>query len=357
MTGPRAALLALLAVLALGACGRKGPPVAPEVRVPLPPADLGATVRSGEIALNWRNPARRADNTRLRDLVEVTLWRVADEGVGEPKPAILSGDRVVGYTRLIVIRVGSPAPAVIERNQVQYVDRSDLNDGWRYTYVVTATDSQERTSAPSPRLSVTFITAPKPPTNLTGTAGERQATLAWGPPAELADGRPLSGTITYEVLRAASPDAAPAPVTKAPIADREYADTKLENEQTYYYSVRAVRAEAAGTAVSEPSAPLALTPRDMTPPSPPTGLVTIATAGSVRLFWEVSPEPDVADYVIYRGAPGAELQRVGSVRAPTTVFVDTGVPAGTYRYAVSAFDAASTPNESPRSAEVSVTVP
>lgn len=353
----RPALLALLALLVLPACGRKGPPVAPEVRVPMPPTTLAATVHAGEIALTWGNPTRRADGSRLRDLDAVTLWRVVDQGAGAAKPAILSGDRVVGYTRVVVIDLARPAPAVVDRNQVQYVDRADLNDGTRYTYVVTATDFQDRTSAPSPRLSVVYITAPKPPTSLRGEAGERRARLAWDPPAELVDGRPLSGTIRYDVLRASSPDAVPAPITKAPIAEREYSDTNLENDQTYYYSARAVRTDGDGTAVSEPSVPLALTPRKTTPPSPPAGLVTIVSGNAVRLSWQPSPEPDVAGYIIYRGRPGAEQERVGSVRAPATVFLDEGVPSGAWRYAVSAFDAAAIPNESGRSAEASVTVP
>ncbi len=352
----RAAVLGLV-LLVLAGCGRKGNPVAPERRVPLPPSDLSATVRAGEIALSWRNPNRRADNSRMRDLEAVRLFRAADTGAGEPKPAILSGDRVVGYAGMAEIRISSPAPAVIDGPQVRFADRADLKDGQRYTYVVTATDSQGRTSAPSKRLSVMFITAPKPAANLAGTAGDRQVQLAWEPPAGLADGRPLAGTITYQVLRAASADAAPAPVTTAPIAGTRHTDANLDNGQTYYYAVRAVRADAGGTALGEPSAPIALTPRDTTPPSPPTGLVTIAAGDSVRLAWQASPEPDVAGYIIYRGGPRGEPARVGSVRAPTTVFADRDVPPGTYRYAVTAFDTAPAPNESARSAEVTVTLP
>jgi len=67
---PRARLAAGVALAALGlaACGRKGPPVAPEARVPQAVADLAAVVRESAIELTWTNPPRRVDRTPLRDL-------------------------------------------------------------------------------------------------------------------------------------------------------------------------------------------------------------------------------------------------------------------------------------------------
>ena len=345
-----------LALVALAGCGRKGPPVAPEVRLPLPPSEVRATVGPGEITLTWKNPTRRADNRRLRDLAAVRIYRVGDSGVGEPRPAILEGDKVIGYTELIEVRIERPEPAVIEGGRGRLVDRAGLKDGQRYTYVLTASDFLGRTSAPSQRVSILFITAPKPPVNLTGIAGERQVELTWEPSPSLSDGSPLAGAITYQVLRASSPTAVPTPVTLAPIGNRQYTDRDLENEQTYFYSVQAVRADVGSVAVGEPSSPIALTPRKMTPPAPPSGLIAIASADAVRLAWEASPEADVAGYVIYRAAGNGDMVRIARVTVPTTVFVDRAVAAGPYRYAVSAFDRASRPNESGRSAEVRVTV-
>jgi len=357
MSGARArALVALLALVT--ACGRVGPPVAPERRLPLPPTALSATIRAGEIVLSWQNPTHRADHSRLRDVEVVRLYRTSDAGQGEAKPAVLAGDRVVGYERLAVIRLEQPEPAVVEGRQVRVVDRTDLTEGRRYTYVVTASDGSGRTSPPSARLSLVYIIAPEPPTGLTAEPGEAAVRLAWEPPARLADGRPLDGTIAYEVLRAPSPDAALAPITAAPIADTRYTDTTVGNERTYYYAVRAVRSTAGGGASSAPSDTVAATPRKLTPPPPPTGLVAVPSAQAVRLTWKPRPEPDVAGYVIYRAAgPDAPLTRIGTTLAPTAVFVDRDVARGTYRYAVSAFDKATIPNESARSAEVSVTIP
>jgi hypothetical protein len=77
----------------------------------------------------------------------------------------------------------------------------------------------------------------------------------------------------------------------------------------------------------------------------------------VRLVWIASPDRDVGRYIIYRGREGAALERVGSTGALGSTFTDRDVPAGRWRYAVSAQDTSSRANESPRSAEMTVTVP
>jgi fibronectin type 3 domain-containing protein len=188
-------------------------------------------------------------------------------------------------------------------------------------------------------------------------AGEGQVRLEWTPPARLVDGSPTTGEILYEVLRAPAPDAPAQVVTPEPVADTRLTDRGLENDRTYYYAVRAVRREAGTTARGGPSERVAATPVDTTPPAPPRDLVAVPAARTVRLSWRGSPDPDVAAYVVYRAGPGGDFERVGSVHPPATVFVDRDVPPGTWRYAVTALDAARRPNESARSNVVTVTVP
>ncbi|PYM48562.1 MAG: hypothetical protein DME14_11305, partial [Candidatus Rokuibacteriota bacterium] len=97
---PRARLAAgvLLATLSLAACGRKGPPAAPEARVPRAAGDLAVVVRASTIELSWTNPTRRVDGTPLRDLTLARVFRVDDAGGGEPKPAMQVDGRIAGYT-------------------------------------------------------------------------------------------------------------------------------------------------------------------------------------------------------------------------------------------------------------------
>ncbi len=358
--GRRGALLAAgltLAGFALGACGKKGPPVAPERRLPNPPTELRASIEERAIVVSWRNPRSRADNSRLRDLALVRLFR-REETPGAPaKPAMLSGHDVVGYDEIARIRLDATPPpgARVDGQSVSVSDTKGLTYGRRYVYVVTAEDSTGRSSPPSPRLDVPFLAGPAAPSGLTAVAGDRQVRLSWQPPATFLDGSPASGEIRYVVLRAVG-DGALAPVTSAPVAGTTYTDAGLDNDTTYRYAVQAVRVDPTGAARGRVSTAVAATPVDTTPPSAPTNLLAIPAAGSVRLAWNASPEEDVALYAIYRAVGDGELVRIGTTQALNTVFTDRDVTRGSrYRYAVTALDRARNANESPRSNVVSVT--
>ena len=349
-----------MAALTLFGCGKKGPIVAPERRLPLSPAEMRGTVEDRAIVVTWVNPRNRVDNSRLRDLAVVRLFRREEAPVAGPfKPAMLSGDRVVGYEEIKrIVLDGPPPPGVrMDGGTVSVTDDKGLSFDRRYVYVATAADSTDRSSAPSPPVVVTFIAAPVPPPGLSAQAGDKQASVRWEAPTTLIDGTPATGELRYIVLRGAG-EGALAPITPAPIAATTYTDTGLGNDTAYYYAVKGVRVDPAGTAVGPASAAVVVTPVSTTPPSAPTRLIAIPAAGSVRLAWNPSPGDDVAQYVVYRAEGSGPFTRVATTPPITTIYTDRDVQSGrTYRYAVTALDRAKQPNESLRSNEVSVTVP
>jgi hypothetical protein len=356
----RAAVTGALAVLALAGlgCGKKGPPVAPELRRPAPPAAVSAQVDEAAIVLAWTTPRTRVDGTRLRDLVGLRIHRREEAMSGPPKPAMLVGGEVVGYEEIARIALDAPGPAEVQGDQVRWTDRRGLTVGGRYVYVATAQDSTGRLSPPSERLVVTFLAAPEAPRNLAAAGGERQVRLRWDPPAALRGGAPLAGELRYVVLRAAGPDAPLAPVTPEPIAATAMTDRAVENDVTYRYAVRALRVEPGGTARGPLSPVVSVTPVKTTPPRPPSELVALPTPGGVRLAWRPSPDEDVAGYVVYRAMEQGPFVRIGHAPAVSTLFTDRDVlAAGRYRYVVTAVDRSRTPNESARSNEAGVTVP
>ena len=353
----RSFLAVLLAVVALAACGKKGPPVAPELRVPSVPAALHGSVDGESIVLSWTQPNTRLDGTKLRTVDRYTLYRREEADEGPPKSAMLSHGRVIGYDEIATIRTDAPAPAVIQGTSVTWVDRRTLSVGRRYVYVVTAEDSIGRSSAPSERLVVPFLAAPKAPADLRAQPGDQRVTLTWQPPPALIDGSPVTGDIKYVVLRGSGASGPLASITPQPLSETTFTDTGLENDTDYRYAVRALRVEPAVTAAGEASATVAVAPLDTTPPSPPAGLVAVPSSDAVRLAWNASPEPDVATYAIYRAAGPGDFMRIATTTAPGTVYTDRDVkPGTTYRYAVTALDNARRANESARSNVVSVRV-
>lgn len=371
----RRLVLLVLVAAALGACGKKGLPVSPEQRIPRPVTGLTATVRQGAIEVVWSNPTRRSDNTRLTDLIVARIYRNEDGGAGEPKPALLSRGRILGYPELASVNLlltpaapGAPPPPTgppptapvswtVQGASVRLIDRKDLGFGRRYTYVVLTEDYNGRVSPPSARVSVVYVAAPAPPTGVTAQGGDGQVRLTWTAPATLTDGSPLTAPPVYEVLRGTSPDGPLDVITPAPLATPEFVDRSVETDRAYTYAVRAVRRQAESVTAGEPSARVTATPVATRLPAPPTNPTATVTGNAVRLTWTASPTPDLNAYVVYRAPAGGAFTRVGSTPASATVFLDRDVPPGTYRYAIAAQDATVRASESPRSAEVSVTVP
>jgi hypothetical protein len=353
---PRGLVPAFMAALALAACGKSGPPVAPDVRVPAAISDVRGVVEDGAIALVWTNPQRRADQSRLRDLTELRVYRSEDEGVMPPKPALLVDGKIAGYRAVAAIAVSAPAPAVIQGSVTRLVDREGLRFGRRYTYAVLAEDSRGRVSPPSNRFAITFIAPPEAPAAPTADAGDAEVRLRWQAPTRLRDGG-APGPLTYEVLRAGAADAPADTALPVPAGQTEYVDRTVQNDRTYYYAVRALRQDAGTTARGPASPRVAATPVRAAVPAPPAGLVAAVSAGTVRLSWSASADPTVAAYVIYRAAGDGEPVRVGSVRAPATTFTDRELARGTYRYTVRAQDSTARAAESAPSDEITVTIP
>jgi hypothetical protein len=350
-------LVATLVLAALAACGRKGPPVAPERRAPQPVADLAGVVREGGIELAWSVPRRRVDKTRLVDPGLARVFRTDDTGQGDPRPALLANDRIAGYTEVGAVKLGDAPSPLVQDGRIVFLDRRNLELGRRYTYVVVTSDAQGRTSPPSTRLTLMLAVAAEPPAGLQAEPGERQVRLSWQPPARLADGAPATGPLIYEILRASGPDAPLAPIARTAPDVTSTTDRGLENERTYYYAVRAIRQEGTTPIEGDASPRIAATPTDVTPPAAPTDLVGVLSQGVVRLSWTPRAEADVGGYVVYRAAGAGAFERVGSVRAPGSTFTDRDLPPGTYRYAVTAQDTSARANESGRSNEVSITAP
>ena len=71
--------------------------------MPAPVTDLRGEVHDGAVELAWTTPTRRADNTRLRDIVAARVYRTEDEGVGDPRPALLVRGRIAGYIELLTL--------------------------------------------------------------------------------------------------------------------------------------------------------------------------------------------------------------------------------------------------------------
>jgi cellulose 1,4-beta-cellobiosidase len=165
--------------------------------------------------------------------------------------------------------------------------------------------------------------APAPPTNLTATAGNQQASLTW-----TASG----GATSYNVKRAT---ASGGPYTKVGSpAGTTYADTSLTNGTAYYYVVTGVNATGESGNSNQATATPAAAP---TAPAPPLNLTATGGNQQVSLTWTAST--GATSYNVKRAATNGGPY--ATVVSPTgTNYTDTAVTNGTtYYYVVTAVSA------------------
>jgi len=193
-----------------------------------------------------------------------------------------------------------------------------LTNGTTYYYVVTASNtggesgnSNQASATPNPAI-------PNPPTNLTATGGNAQASLTW---------TAVSGATSYKIKRSTTNGGPYTQVGTSAIAS--YTDLNLVNDTTYYYVVTANNAGGESGNSNQASA----TPRPAIP-SPPAGLTATGGNAQVALTWTASS--GATSYKVKRSTTnGGAYTQVGT--SATASYTDLSVVNGTtYYYVVTA---------------------
>ena len=222
-----------------------------------------------------------------------------------------------------------------------YTD-TGLTRGVTYYYYVTAVDTNANESAPSATVSGAPLdnVAPATPTGLTVTDHPYDAgtalDLAWTANTE-------SDLAGYHVYRALSALDQGTRVTTSPVTGTRYTDTGLTVNVTYYYRITAM--DTSGNESVPSSPPVSGVPLpDVTPPAQVTNFTASdGEPARVTLSWTHPADLDLAQVVVKRKSgsyPASHLDGVtvydnqGAVPGRNAAFVDGGLAAGTYYYAV-----------------------
>ena len=203
---------------------------------------------------------------------------------------------------------------------------SGLTSGTTYSYTVTATNSADVESAPTPPLAVTTpdVVAPSVPTNLMASVvNANQVELGWDASTDNV------GVTGYEVLRDG--------IVIGSSGTAGFTDTGVVANQGYSYTVRA--RDAAANVSGESDALSVTTPdvtSDVTAPSVPANLLAVSKgATTVSLAWDASTDDTgVAGYIVSRD--GVDLPST----TETTLADGLLAPGATYTYTVRAIDGA-----------------
>ncbi len=222
--------------------------------------------------------------------------------------------------------------------------------GEKYEYRIVTFNSSGFDSPVSNTVRVQWVAPPAPPSGVEGRADDRMVELTWSRPETNLDGRFLRKSTFkgYNVYRRTEEEEYGLfPLNPEPLFTTQFIDGGVENNQVYWYVVRAIRRWGI-VLEGKSSAEAMLRPRDQISPSIPTGLRSVPRKNGVFLHWDKPSDSDLAGYLVYRRVKGERaFTRITALPIPDTEYLDTSVsPGKEYLYAVTAIDNAPEPNES-----------
>ncbi len=341
----RAAALAgwipLLAALitVLPGCGRKGPPLPPEIRIADTTRDLSVVQDGDRARLRWAYPQMTTAGGPLPDLERVEVWRTEMPLAQEPPSGTTAKDRQMrrnfmsGRGEIIARLEGEGLDLATRGNMLEYVDDLDrwltgdaAEDVTVLWYAVRSVCCRGRISEFSNIVRLVPKRLADPPGDLRVTAQPEGPHLEWTPVEDLKvqverseDGR------KWQVV---SPE---------PLAEGEWVDTTAEQGRSWWYRLRGVTVDRAGTVTRKgaPGSPVRVDFPDVYPPAEPGDLVCLPEAGRVRLRWRAAE--GATAYSIQRRS-GSKDPEVLVEAYPEVSFIDETPLPGNVTYIIRAVD-------------------
>ncbi|MBI3451164.1 MAG: fibronectin type III domain-containing protein [Acidobacteria bacterium] len=346
--------LAVLALAASAACGKKGLPKPPQWIRPKPAQGLRLLQRGDEVVVSLAPPKERTDGEPFEQPVQLRVTLLPEAAA---RPGRQEGRRVKqrppsqrpGSTSWVVPRDEWPGYAAGDRLEIpihlaslglpELAGKEGLS-GRRVSFVVEVQEGKRWRSAPAGPIAITLCAAPAPPARAEARPAPT-GILVWWPAAE-------KGAPPVQIYRAApAAEFGEKPYRTLPAGTTTFLDETAEIGAEYRYEIRFGRADEPNRCESA-SATASATRIDVFPPARPVGLAAAAEDKLIRLFWTPGPELDIAGYLVYRSdGPREPFRLLTATPIPATTYADTDVRRGTrYTYVVSAVDGAASPNES-----------
>ncbi|MEO8127284.1 MAG: hypothetical protein ABJF23_20645 [Bryobacteraceae bacterium] len=294
---------ALVSSILLTGCGYVGDPLPPALNIPQKVTDLRALQRGGMIVIDFTVPVLTTENLPVKRLGLPDL-QIGDRQVEAPPDK--------GHIEVPVKDwIGQDAAVRVRINN----DRGRYSD-WSNTVLLSVVPTLD------------------PPANVSAKSDSKGVRLTWA----------AGAGEKWRVVRVGD-------AKTVEVDHPEYVDEDAAYGKEVQYKVVALLK----TAESEPSAVVAITPRDEFPPAVPAGLTALAGLASVELSWDRNTEEDLKGYRMYRALDAGPFAAIADlVEDPS--YSDKTVSAGAkYRYAVSSIDRAG--NESAKSAAIEIAMP
>jgi len=375
-------LVALAGVLALNGCASIGPPEAPSLELPKPPADLRAARKADKVTLSWTIPARTTERQSVKYLGKTRICRSfagalkqceAEVGNASPPQDFESARR--SGKKLTADFVDTLSPGVEREHPHDFA-----------TYAVEVLNEAGRGAGLSNQVRVPLVPTFPPFAGFASRVTAQGIVISWScaatpeagesgvqyvfriyrRPLESAGGWSKIGDVpATECIEGAQAQSSenPSEAKANQKAIGSFLDETFEWQKTYFYRATVLsRIEVAGKPAIEvegdDTPEIKAFANDVFPPAVPTGLQAVFSGPGQQLFmdlvWGPVSDADLAGYNVYRHEVGGAPVKVNSELVKTPAYRDANVSAGkTYFYSVSAVDERG--NESEMSTEASET--
>lgn len=145
--------VAMILLVAVIGCGRKGNPEPPEAFAPKPVRFLSAKPSVNGVLLTWQAPLETADGDELLDLAGYVVRRSVYE---KDKSADFEDVAELEVAPLPPVDDAAATPAKNENREISYLDTS-VRPGERYDYLVLPINSDGVEGEPLNFIRITFV--------------------------------------------------------------------------------------------------------------------------------------------------------------------------------------------------------
>ncbi|HEX7151462.1 MAG TPA: hypothetical protein VF618_08250 [Thermoanaerobaculia bacterium] len=366
-------LLALLLVVVVVGCGKRGDPRPPVPVIPQATSDLVVTQRASKVLLSWSYPSLSTAGKNLTGLRRVSVYRYVEElpvsPTGVNPETLQPGDADPTLPRPVMLfsKIPPLVPAQFEKlsSRIESIESANLagatvgsrlvfedappfrtQDGRpvRLNYAVV-TEGEDTRSAYSNLATMVPLPVAQAPRGLTAAAQAKGVVLNWTRPERAVTGEEAPVIAGYNIYRLGAEETLSefaVPINTAPITTTTYTDNPPYGDHSY--RVSAVASFDRPSIESDASAPASATFKDLEAPPPPASVTVLIETKVVRLLWDPVEVPDLNGYNVYRTEGTARL-KLTPHPARQTHFGDEAIQLGiTYVYSITAVD--KTGNES-----------
>jgi hypothetical protein len=362
------------------------------VRMPSPPLELVAERRGDQVAIQFTVPNANTDGTRPANVERVDVYAYTGGGAATDQQLIELGSRVASVDVKAPRDPGDTVDPDEPSSDIQPLVGDGLDQGARARVhetiapAVTATSGERRPTAaddgplagdaaaplagppatprsriyigvpittrgrrgpPSNRAEVPLVPAPPPPPAPAIAYDENGITVSWPATAAApttaatAEGvlpsRPIGLTDTsvgYHVYEMP----ADTRLTKEPLTEPRFADSRMEWGAERCYAIRLVQTFDRLAVSSDVSPPSCVTLTDTFAPAVPLGLTALPTEGTINLIWDPNTEKDLAGYLVLRGTAPDAMRPVTAAPIVVPTYADSVAAGQRFFYAVQAVD-------------------